>query len=114
MSPEGSSDASNIVSRVAKLSRTAVRVTLNNGGRPVIRWNAVEGAVKYQVYRSTSQNGRYTLLKTVPGTGYVDTTAKPGVTYYYKVVAVGRNAQGNSNPSDCAILPKSLTLPLYR
>ncbi len=111
---EGSSIPSNIVSRVAKLTRPTVRVKLNADSRPLVSWNQVSGAMKYQVYRSTSQNGKYALLKTVPGTGWVDTTARPGVTYYYKVVAVGRSAEGNSNPSQCAILLKSLTLPLYR
>ena len=41
----------------------------------------------YQIYRSTSPSGTYSLLATTTSTSYSDTTAKPGITYYYKVRA---------------------------
>ncbi len=110
----GNSNPSDTVSQVAKLTRPTVRVKLNADSRPLVSWKQVSGAVKYQVYRATAQNGRYVLLKTVSGTGCVDTSARPGVTYYYKVVALGRDTEANSNPSTQAVLPTSLNrLPLY-
>jgi glucose/arabinose dehydrogenase len=44
----------------------------------------------YKVYRSTSSNGTYTLLTPTPltSTSYLDSSATPGVTYYYTVAAV--------------------------
>ena len=81
-----------------------VGVTASNGGfadRVKIAWNAVAGASHYRVYRSASASGSKT-----PVSGwqtmlnYSDTTAEPGVTYYYFVVAAadneGRNASGYS------------------
>ncbi len=63
-------------------------------GKPMLTWNAVSGATSYKVYRATSQNGTYSLLGTVTATSYIDTGAKDGVTYYYKVKAV--NSAGES------------------
>jgi fibronectin type 3 domain-containing protein len=39
------------------------------------------------VNRSTVENGTYTLLSDVTGTGFDDATATPGIDYYYKVRA---------------------------
>ena len=63
-------------------------------GKPMLTWNAVSGATFYKVYRATSQNGTYSLLGTVTATSYINTGAKDGVTYYYKVKAV--NSAGES------------------
>ena len=63
-------------------------------GKPMLTWNAVSGATSYKVYRATSQNGTYSLLGTVTATSYINTGAKDGVTYYYKVKAV--NSAGES------------------
>ncbi len=63
-------------------------------GKPMLTWNAVSGATSYKVYRATSQNGTYSLLGTVTTTSYINTGAKDGVTYYYKVKAV--NSAGES------------------
>ena len=63
-------------------------------GKPMLTWDAVDGATSYRVYRATSQNGPYRLLGSVTTTTYVNTGAKDGVTYYYKVKAV--NSAGES------------------
>ena len=63
-------------------------------GKPMLTWNAVDGAASYKVYRATSQNGTYSLLGTVTATSYTNTGAKAGTTYYYKVKAV--NSAGES------------------
>lgn len=68
-------------------------VTASQGSDPVkvsIDWNASAGAVLYQVYRSETEG--------LPGSAigaqtaalsYNDTTAVPGVHYYYSVAAIG-------------------------
>ena len=63
-----------------------------SGKKPRVSWKAVDGAVKYEVYRSTKSTSGYKTVKTVTGTGYTDSTAKKGTTYYYKVVAVSAKA----------------------
>ena len=60
-------------------------------GKPYIKWNAVTGADKYEVYRATSRNGTYTLLGTTTATNYTDNKAGSGYTYYYKVKALAAN-----------------------
>ena len=57
-------------------------------GKPQLTWKAVPGATEYQVYRSTQQNSGYTKINTTTATGYVNTGAKAGTTYYYRIVAV--------------------------
>ena len=57
-------------------------------GKPQLTWKAVPGATEYQVYRSTQQNSGYAKINTTTATGYVNTGAKAGTTYYYRIVAV--------------------------
>ena len=57
-------------------------------GKPMLTWDAVDGATSYRVYRATSQNGPCRLLGSVTTTTYVNTGAKANTTYYYKIVAV--------------------------
>ena len=59
-------------------------------GKPYIKWSAVAGASKYEVYRSGTKNGTYTLLGTTANLNYTDNKANAGYTYYYKVKAVSK------------------------
>ncbi|OGN80354.1 MAG: hypothetical protein A2X26_08530 [Chloroflexi bacterium GWC2_49_37] len=52
-----------------------------------VSWTASSGATSYKVIRSTSAAGAKTLLGSPSGTALGDTTAIPGVTYYYFVKA---------------------------
>ena len=61
---------------------------LTVSGKPYIKWNAVDSAVKYEVYRSGSKDGTYQYLGYVTDTSYTDTSAKAGYGYYYKVVSI--------------------------
>ena len=82
----------------------------STSGKPMLTWNAVSGATSYKVYRATSQNGTYSLLGSVTTTTYVNTGAKDGVTYYYKVTAVndsGESAYSNIvSGQNKAVTPK--------
>ena len=88
----GTSAYSNIVSGRAKAAIPAApRVTIGNSsasGKPQLTWAAVDGAAKYEIYRSTQQSTGYTLLGTTTSTSYVNTGAAVGKTYYYKVRAL--------------------------
>ena len=88
----GTSAYSNIVSGRAKAAIPAApRVTIGNSsdsGKPQLTWAAVDGAAKYEIYRSTQQSTGFTLLGTTTSTSYVNTGAAVGTTYYYKVRAL--------------------------
>ena len=88
----GTSAYSNIVSGRAKAAIPAApRVTIGSSsasGKPQLTWAAVDGAAKYEIYRSTQQSTGFTLLGTTTSTSYVNTGAAVGTTYYYKVRAL--------------------------
>ena len=71
---------------------TEVKIETSNrekDGYPVLKWNKVPGAVKYQLYRSTTgKDGSFNLLITTKDQQIVNTSAKAGQTYFYKVRAV--------------------------
>ena len=51
-------------------------------------WNEVEGATSYKVYRSSSPDSGFTLIKTVTGTETKTYSLQSGNTYYFKLKAV--------------------------
>ena len=85
---------SDVVAVTCRLGLTAPSVTGGNDsqGRPTLKWNAVTGAAKYEVYRARSMNGDYIKYSTVTGTSYTNTSyIEDGNTYYYKVRALDAN-----------------------
>ena len=85
---------SSIVSVTYKQILSAPTVTGGNDaqGRPTLKWNAVTGAAKYEVYRARSRSGEYIKYSTVTGTSYTNTSyIENGNTYYYKVRALDAN-----------------------
>ena len=85
---------SSIVSVTYKQTLSAPAVTGGNDsqGRPTLKWNAVTGAAKYEVYRARSKDGDYIKYSTVTGTSYTNTSyIESGSTYYYKVRALDAN-----------------------
>ena len=84
------SDLSKAVSATSGIAKPAAKGSIDAvSGKPVLSWDAVEGAVKYEIYRSTKSNKSYTKIATVEGLSYTDETVSAGKTYYYKVVAIG-------------------------
>ncbi|MFR1974990.1 MAG: leucine-rich repeat protein [Oscillospiraceae bacterium] len=74
------------------LSAPAVTGGNDSQGRPTLKWNAVTGAAKYEVYRARSKDGDYIKYSTVTGTSYTNTSyIEDGNTYYYKVRALDAN-----------------------
>ena len=57
-------------------------------GKPSLTWKKVSGAVSYEIYRSID-GGEYLLAATQSAVSYKDTEAQPGISYSYKVVALG-------------------------
>ncbi len=84
-------------------------------GKPVIRWEAAQGADLYRVYRATSKTGTYSRVKSTSSLSYTDTTAKPGTNYYYKVKAVDSGSDAVSGYSNivnrvCDLAKPDMTL----
>ncbi len=52
-----------------------------------VSWSAVAGATRYEVWRSTSSSGTYTLVASVSSLYYINGNLTTGKTYYYKVRA---------------------------
>ena len=91
---EGNEDLTSAALRCAPASLSAPTVTGGNDaqGRPTLKWNAVTGAAKYEVYRARSRSGEYIKYSTVTGTSYTNISyIENGNTYYYKVRALGSN-----------------------
>ncbi len=70
--------------------------------RNTLNWTPVDGAVRYNIYRSTCENGTYLFVGTATGDIFYDYLTLPGITYYYKVTAVfdtfGKLASPMSDP----------------
>ena len=79
------------------LPRPEVKISVvASTGKLKLRWDAIEGAVKYEVYRSTDGGETYKLLKTTTGTSLTNTSVTAGNKYYYKVKAIHSNSNANS------------------
>lgn len=79
---------SEFVSIEAGTSTKATSITSLTSGKSkqvAIKWKKVAGASKYQIYRSTSKNGKYKRIATTGKTSYTDKKATGGKRYYYKV-----------------------------
>lgn len=80
------SDFSDTISMQCRPAAPTLSISRSNG-KPKLSWNAVDGAVKYWVYRSTDGvNFKY--WDTTTKTQYTNTGAQFSMTYYYRVKAV--------------------------
>ena len=63
-----------------------------------LSWNAGLYAASYNVYRSASASGPFTVVASaLTTTGYLDSGLTNGTTYYYEVTSVGMGESGPSN-----------------
>ena len=79
-----------------------------SNGRLRITWTAVDGARTYKVYRSETETGGYSLVKSTTATGYTDPDTKIGVTYYYyvKTLSNGTLSSASNKVSGARKLPR--------
>jgi hypothetical protein len=87
---------------------TILTVTvLTNNGQIILTWSTIAGTnTTYNVKRSTSTGGPYTVIVNTSSTSYTDTNVFGGTTYYYVVSALGAGGEGPNSA------PVSATLPL--
>ena len=66
-------------------------------GAITIKWEKVQGATKYEVWRATSKDGTYKRISSTSNTSVTNTSVTAGKTYYYYVVALGANGMKSAN-----------------
>jgi Fibronectin type III domain. len=52
-----------------------------------LTWSAVSGRSGYEIWRATSADGEYSLIRSTTSTSYSNTSLSTGVTYYYRIRA---------------------------
>ncbi len=66
-------------------------------GKLYVKWDKIDRASSYVIYRATSKNGTYKKYSSTKNTYYTNVSVTKGKTYYYKVVAVySGNSKANS------------------
>ena len=112
--PSGRSTAQSIQCRPAAPSVSIYRAS----GKPQLKWNAVSGAAKYWVYRSTDGvNFKY--YDSTAKTSYTNTGALLGTKYHYRVKAVavvnGKNvASAYNGTKSLFTTPAAPGVSIYR
>ncbi len=80
--------ASKTVSCTPKsLKVTGVKTIKRSTTSATIFWNKSESASGYSIYRATSKNGKYSLIKSTSALSYTNSKLTSNKTYYYKVRA---------------------------
>ena len=103
---------SSVVTGTCDLPRPELKiVVVSSTGKLKLSWNKVEGASKYELYRSTDGGKTYNLLKTTTGTSVTNSSAAAGDKYYYKVKAIHSNSSANSAFSSVVIGTCDLARP---
>lgn len=74
---------------------TNVRVTSRSTIGINLAWDNINGTSGYNIYRSNSENGSFSLLNSslLSGASYSDINVIPDTTYYYKVSSVNNNVE---------------------
>ena len=88
---DGTSQFSEFVSatfRPVSVNFAPVAGNRDTDGKPTLRWNKLQNAVSYQVYRADSKDGKYVRVFTTKGLTYTHISAEAGKTYFYKVKAL--------------------------
>ena len=69
------------------LTKPTLKINNNTKNTIKLSWNKITGATGYTVYRSTSLNGKYAVLKNVTVNNYSNVKLTSGKKYYYKIRA---------------------------
>lgn len=86
-------------------------MSTNTSGYPVIKWDKVSGAKKYEVYYATAEDGSYKKLATTSSTSYTHSKAALNTEYFYKVRAYGSSTASTGAFSDTVMGMRKLAKP---
>lgn len=79
-----------------------------------LSWNPFGGAASYNVKRSLASGGPYTLIATVTGTTFTDSSAAYGTTYYYVVSMNRGGTESPDSPSVSAVVTANTVSLVHR
>jgi len=78
-----------------------------------LNWSISSNAAGYDLYRSTSNGGSYSIIASLADTNFSDMAVSPGVTYYYVVTATNfPQESANSIQASAAPLPSNVSTNL--
>lgn len=98
-------ETSNKVNIACKLPWVKMKSSnVSKTGKPKLSWTKVKGAEKYAVYRAPSKNGKYIHMTTTKKTEWINTSAKAGKKYYYKVKAIDLDSRSADSALSKAVL----------
>lgn len=73
------------------VGNTSITSVVSSGtNRLTITWTEAERATEYELWRSSTLDGTYARIATVPETSYTNTGIASNATYYYKVKGINR------------------------
>jgi|GEM_PF-852350 len=78
---------------------TGLTAAAGSNGFVNLTWNASASATAYNVKRSSTVTGYYATLATVTGLSFTNFGLTNGVTYYYKVTAIGSGGPSSDSSS---------------
>lgn len=79
----------------------SVTTSTTCGGKVKLTWTDSAG-VTYKIYRATSATGTFDLVGSPTTSPHTD-TASPGVTYWYKILAVKNGVESPRSPAESAV-----------
>src|SRR5581483_8684705 len=80
--------------------------TSTGNGQVSLSWTASASATSYNVKRSTTSGGPYTLVGSPSSTSFTNTGLTNGTTYFYVVTAVNSGGE-SSNSSEASATPQA-------
>ncbi|MGH7952171.1 MAG: RICIN domain-containing protein, partial [Limisphaerales bacterium] len=89
----------------APATPTGLNATAGNA-QVTLLWNTSSGATGYNVKRSTSSGGPYTIIASPIVANYADTGLTNGTTYYYVVSAVNSSGESADSSETTATIPR--------
>jgi len=84
-------------------------------GQVTLMWPACAGAASYNIYRATTAAGPYGLMSidgAVTDTGYIDSAAANGTTYYYALTATNPYGESSKSSEACVTTPFVMNPPV--
>jgi hypothetical protein len=90
---------------------TGLMAASGSNGFVKLSWNASSGATAYNVKYSSTVSGYYATLATVSGTAFTKSPLTNGLTYFYKIAAVGSGGPSSDSSAVSATLAGPTPIP---
>lgn len=74
-----------------------VKASISGTSNVKVKWSKVEEAKKYTIYRATSKKGKYKKIGISQSISFKNKDLTRGKTYYFKVVANGKNSNSKKS-----------------